>query len=194
MPNKQKLSKSLTSEEIKLYKEMGEVNESQNWLELFQDEIIQDLITIKDSCSDNDRKAEYIKDMLATHGFEERGTGTNILTLSNPVYPGVVFKIALDDCGMADNYNDTILQTVIPEYTPVFAMHPSLMVSVQRRDVVIRSRERMMEFKPKILKMLERLATTFLLIDISPVRFLNYGVGRDGKFTLIDGSDLYPLN
>ena len=32
----------------------------------------------------------------------------NIYTVSNPAYPGVVFKIALDDNGLAYNFNDTI--------------------------------------------------------------------------------------
>ena len=82
--------------------------------------MIHDLYTIMRSCSDNQLKADYIEKELKYYGFEPVGLGTNIFTMSNPVYPGVVFKIALDDCGIADNFNDCILQDVVPRYVKVF--------------------------------------------------------------------------
>lgn len=188
-----KLSKNLTPDQIMNYKRMGVPDLSQDWLELFTDELVSDLFTIMRSCSDNQKKAEYIENELAQLGFQVVGEGTNILVLSNPVYPGVVFKIALDDNGIADNFNDDILQDIVPHYVPVFARHPSAIVSVQQRGVKP-TPEQMSRYRPKILALLGDLSKYFLIADLSPDMFLNYVVDRDGDFLICDGSDLYPLH
>ena len=190
---KEKLSDFLTSEQKLKYRQIGFPDPSQNWLELFTDDVIHDLYTIMRSCSDNQLKADYIEKELKYYGFEPVGLGTNIFTMSNPVYPGVVFKIALDDCGIADNFNDCILQDVVPRYVKVFARHPSSIVSVQQRGV-LPTAQQMMLIRPQILALLKELSKHFLIIDLSPSMFLNYIIDRDGKFLIADGSDLYPLH
>lgn len=190
----QKLSKKLLPEERKQYKIFGEPDMTQDWLELFTPTLVSDLFTIKNFNSDNQEKADYVEKELAPYGFEVRGEGTNVLTMSNPVYPGVVFKIALDDCGIADNFNDDILQHYIPRYNKVLARHSSAIVSVQVRAPIIKDSTRMGMFKADILKLLKQLSKDYLVADLSPSRHLNYGVGRDGDFIIIDGSDLFPLS
>lgn len=190
---KEKLSNFLTSEQKLKYRQIGLPDPTQNWLELFTDDIIHDLYTIMRSCSDNQLKADYVEKELKYYGFEPVGLGTNIFTMSNPVYPGVVFKIALDDCGIADNFNDCILQDVVPRYVKVFARHPSSIVSVQQRGV-LPTAQQMMLIRPQILKLLKELSKYFLIVDLSPSMFLNYIIDRDGKFLIADGSDLYPLH
>ena len=190
---KEKLSDFLTSEQKLKYRQIGFPDPSQNWLELFTDDVIHDLYTIMRSCSDNQLKADYIEKELKYYGFEPVGLGTNIFTMSNPVYPGVVFKIALDDCGIADNFNDCILQDVVPRYVKVFARHPSSIVSVQQRGV-LPTAQQMMLIRPQILALLKELSKHFLIVDLSPSMFLNYIIDRDGKFLIADGSDLYPLH
>ena len=188
-----KLSKDLTPEQRRKFKQFGEPDMSQNWLELFTQDVVNDLYTIIRSCSDNQLKSDYISEELKDLGFEDVGLGTNILVMSNPVYPGVVFKIALDDYGIADNINDCILQEVVPRYIPVFARLPSALVSVQERGV--RPTEMQMAmFRPRILSLLKEMSKYFLIADLSPDMFLNYVVGRDGDFRICDGSDLYPLH
>lgn len=197
--------KHLLRSEYEQYKLMGEVDRSQNWLECFTPTVISDLFTIMNSCSDNQQKADYILEELSYWGFRTVGLGTNIYTLENPAYPGVVFKIALDDNGICDNCNDEILRELVngwleengmrPRYTEVLARHPSGMVTVQERKVVISDQDRMDTFRASILKTLRVLAQRFLIVDLAPSLYhLNYGIDRDGKWCFIDASDLFPLS
>ena len=196
-----KLSKKrLTQQEYLMYKSFGEVNYSQNWLELFTPTVINDLFVIMRGCSDNQLKAKTIAKELKQFGFETVGEGTNIFTMSNHMYPGVVFKIALDDCGIADNFNDSVLEPMVneclgkPRYNHVLAKHPSGMVSVQERKVVVSDQDRMDAFRSSALKALTKLAKDFLVVDLSPTDFhLNYGIERNGDWCFVDASDLYPL-
>ena len=191
--DKIKLSDFLNAEQKAKYREFGEPDMSQNWLELFTEDVINDLFTIMRSNSDNQLKSEYISKELAEYGFYDVGLGTNILTMANPYYPGVVFKIALDDYGIADNFNDCVLSQYVPRYNRVFARDPSAIVSVQER-LVLPTQYQMDIFIPRIIRMLKELSKYFLIADLSPDMFLNYGVTRDGEFKIIDGSDLYPLS
>ena len=157
------------------------------------------------SCSDNQLKSDYIRKELAYYGFEPVGLGTNIYTMQNPAYPGVIFKFALDDNGLADNFNDTLLQDLVndflvnecgdkPRYTRVVARHPSAIVSVQERKVVVADQDRMDTFRGSILKTLQKLSMKFMIIDLSPSLYhLNYGIDRNGDWCFVDASDLYPL-
>lgn len=193
---KHKLLKS----EVEKYKAIGVMDRSQNWLELFTPTVVSDLFTIMHSCSDNQLKARYIRQELSYYGFEEVGLGTNIYTMANPAYPGVVFKFALDDNGMADNFNDAILEQMVNEhlgkrrYTATVARHPSGIVSVQQRKVVISDQDRMDTYRASILKALKKLSEIFLIVDLSPTHYhLNYGIDRNGDWCFVDASDLYPL-
>lgn len=190
--NKKKLSAILTPEQKEKFKSFGEPDLSQNWLEIFTDDMISDLFTIMRSCSDNQRKSDYVSRELADYGFVDVGLGTNVMAMSHPYYPGVVFKIALDDYGIADNFNDDVLSQYVPRYNRVFARHPSALISVQER-LVLPTQNQMDMFMPRILKILKELSKYFLIADLSPDMFLNYGVTRDGDFRFIDASDLYPL-
>ena len=186
--------KRLLPYERRQYKLIGEPDLSQNWLELFTPVIVSDLFTIMHSCSDNQKKSEYILKELGPYGFEDVSLGTNIYTMANPAYPGVVFKIALDDNGLADNFNDTILQDMVPRYAKTLARHPSAIVSVQERKVVVGDQDRMDTFRADILKTLQKLSEKFLIVDLAPSEYhLNYGIERDGSWCFIDASDLYPL-
>ena len=197
----QKLSrKRLTQQEYQLYKQIGVVDESQDWLELFTPARVNDLFVIMRSCSDNQLKAKQIGKELKGIGFETIGEGTNILVMANPIYPGVCFKIALDDYGLADNFNDPVLEEMVndrlktPRYTHCLDRHPSGIVSVQERKVPILDQDRMDHFRDSILNTLAELAPDFLIVDLSPTDFfLNYGVERNGDWCFIDASDLYPL-
>lgn len=195
VPDEFKLSKKYLDKGQRNYYEeqIGVPNMEQNWLELFDSTIIGDLFTIMNSCSDNQLKSDYVTELLEPLGFADLGLGTNILTMVHPVYPGVVFKIALDEYGVADNFNDCVLQDVVPHYARVFARHPSSIVSVQQRYIVM-TQERMQMYYEQIISLLNKMKDYFLIADLSPDMFLNYGIDRNGDFVIIDGSDLYPLH
>lgn len=185
--------KKLYPSEIAKFKEIGKPDLSQNYLELFTPVMIEDLFSIMNFGSDNYKKANYILEELEPYGFEEVGEGTNILVIKHRHYPGVVFKIALDTNGIADNFNDELLQRVVPHYTRVFARHSTGIVSVQEYSVTM-TKERMRDFVKPIMKLLRKLSETYLIADLSPSRFLNFGINRKGDFVIQDGSDLFPLS
>ena len=146
------------------------------------------------SNSDNQLKSDYVEELLEPFGFTSKGggLGTNILVLTHPYYPGVVFKIALDENGIADNFNDCLLQDMVPQYARVYARHPSGLVTVQERYFVMKP-EWMSLYRNDILHALRELSKDFLIADLTPSMVLNYGIDRKGKFVFVDGSDLYPL-
>lgn len=203
--NPYELNKSkLTGAEYQHYQRIGVPDPSQNWLELFTPAMVSDLFEIMKSSSDNPEKADYILKELAFYHFEAVGLGTNVLAVSNPAYPGVVFKIALDVYGLADNYNDEVLCDLVndilvkagkkPRYTKCLARHPTGIVSIQERKVLMKTQDRLDQFRGSILKTLDLLQEKFLIVDLSPTLYqFNYGIDRDGNWCFIDASDLYPL-
>ncbi|MCM1230273.1 MAG: hypothetical protein NC489_09070 [Ruminococcus flavefaciens] len=203
--DRMKLSKDrLLRSEYDHYRNIGEPDLSQNWLELFTPTIISDLFAIMESCSDNTQKAEYVQQELAQYGFEELGLGTNIYAMWHPAYPGVAFKVALDSAGLADNYNDEVLCNLVnkilvdagkkPRYTRCLMRHSTGIVSVQERKVLVKTQDRMDAFRGSILKTLRILSEHFLIVDLSPTLFqFNYGIERNGDWCFIDASDLFPL-
>ena len=194
-PDKFKINKKLDPYIKNYYKhEIGVPDLTQNWLELFHGTVIDDLFTIMHANSDNQLKSEYVVELLEPFGFTTKGggLGTNIVVLTHPYYPGVVFKIALDENGIADNFNDCLLQDMIPQYARVYARHPSGLVTVQERYFVMKP-EWMTLYRNDIIHALRKLSNDFLIADLTPSMVLNYGIDRQGKFVFIDGSDLYPL-
>lgn len=196
--------KKLSGDELKRYREYGEIDFSQNWLELFTPSVVSKLFEIMDSGSNNVEKAHQYDEYLGEFGFLTVGLGTNIYTMANPAYPGVVFKIAVDTNGLADNANDVILCKAVnqylmdngerPRYTQVLAKHPTNIVSVQERKIVISQRVRMQPFAADILRVLRIIASDYMIIDLTPLDYpLNYGIDRDGEWCFVDASDLFPI-
>lgn len=196
--------KKLSGDELKRYREYGEIDFSQNWLELFTPSVVSKLFEIMDSGSNNVEKAHQYDEYLGEFGFLTVGLGTNIYTMANPAYPGVVFKIAVDTNGLADNANDVILCKAVnqylmdngerPRYTQVLAKHPTNIVSVQERKIVISQRVRMQPFAADILRVLRIVASEYMIIDLTPLDYpLNYGIDRDGEWCFVDASDLFPI-
>lgn len=203
------VKKRLTDYEYKKWLEIGEIDMSQNWLELFTGYLMDDIGEIIHGGSDNQEKQGLVKELIQPMGFEDLGLGTNVYAVSNRHYPGVAFKIALDANGLADNFNDAILMRMVngylaekgivaeqgyEKYNRVLDRHNTGIVSVQDRKPVIISQDRMDSFRADILRTLNILADEFLIIDLSPNEYhLNYGVNRDGTWCFIDASDIYPI-
>ena len=198
--SKHKLVKEITAEEKQKYKAFGKIDPTQNYLELFNPSLVHDLFEIMGGCSDNPLKAKYVLRLMKNYGFYDVGLGTNIFTMASPMYPGVVFKFAVDDNGVLDNLNDALISQLVNEclgrerHTRVLASHPSGIVSVQERKVPILSQERMEPYRREVLNELSVLARRFLIVDLAPDYFhLNYCINRDGTWGFIDASDLFPL-
>lgn len=194
IPKEYRLAKDLPKD-VRYYYEtkVGIPDLSQNHLELFSPGVVAHLFRIMHSCSDNTKKAKEVERYLDPFGFKMLGEGTNIVVLTNDIYPGVVFKIALDPYGIADNFNDLNFCQTIPRYAKVFARDHTCIVTVQERYYVM-DLDLIGYYREPIIKFLNQLKDKYLIADLSPKNILNYGIDRKGRFVIIDGSDLFPLS
>lgn len=165
-----------------------------NYLELFDPVTVKDLFSIMNSCSNNHRKADMVVKYLKDMKFKEVDLGTNIICMENKKYDDVVFKIALDPCGIEDNFNDVWLSEEIPEYSRVYAHHRTGIVSVHKRYKVFDSQHSIQRYHKQIMKLLRRLSKDYLIVDLSPINIKNYGTDKKGQLVIIDGSDMIKLN
>lgn len=190
IPKEYRLAKDLPKD-VRYYYEtkVGIPDLSQNYLELFSPGVVAHLFRIMHSCSDNTKKAKEVERYLDPFGFKMLGEGTNIVVLTNDIYPGVVFKIALDPYGIADNFNDLNFCQTIPRYAKVFARDHTCIVTVQERYYVM-DLDLIGYYREPIIKFLNQLKDKYLIADLSPKNILNYGIDRKGRFVIIDGSDL----
>lgn len=179
----------------KAYKVFGDIDYSHNYLEVLTPALLADIWAIFKHPTDNHTKANLLDELLEPYGFYELGLGTNVCTFENENEPGVVYKIALDPCGLADNRNDPYLPTYAPEANPpkVIDMTPDALVSVQEYVYAIREKEDMFLFWKEALEICESLSKRFLVIDVTPMMFANWAIGRDMKLRTCDVSDLFPL-
>ena len=186
----------LTDEQIRKFATIiKEPDANQSYLELFGPTIIKQLFTILRKGDSNVQKAELIEIYLKDLGFYTVGLGTNVLTMANPHYTGVVYKIALDEAGLADNFNDVVLSKAIQgsiRLAQVYDKHPSGIVTVQERAVLLTPNQVEVATND-ILDTLTKLSNKYLIADLSVDKsFQNYGLTSKGELIIIDGSDLYP--
>ena len=186
----------LTDEQIRKFATIiKEPDANQSHLELFGPTIIKQLFTILRKGDSNVQKAELIETYLKDLGFYTVGLGTNVLTMANPHYTGVVYKIALDEAGLADNFNDVVLSKAIQgsiRLAQVYDKHPSGIVTVQERAVLLTPNQVEVATND-ILDTLTKLSNKYLIADLSVDKsFQNYGLTSKGELIIIDGSDLYP--
>lgn len=187
----------LTPNEIRIYRQIGEPIPGTDYLELFTDELVDWLNRIRKSDMPAHHKVAHMNQkgsMLQVLGFEELDVGTNVYAMHNAKYPGVVFKFAIDDYGIADNFNDVWLYRKLPDLCcKVFAVHPTGIVSVQERKVAFRKQERFATFIPQVKQILHRLEKEFVLVDIGLDKIRNYCINPDGTIGLVDASDIFPI-
>ena len=186
----------LTDEQIRKFATIiKEPDAKQSYLELFGPTIIKQLFTILRKGDSNVQKAELIETYLKDLGFYTVGLGTNVLTMANPHYTGVVYKIALDEAGLADNFNDVVLSKAIQgsiRLAQVYDTHPSGIDTVQERAVLLTPNQIEVATND-ILDTLTKLSNKYLIADLSVDKsFQNYGLTSKGELIIIDGSDLYP--
>ena len=179
----------------KTYEAMGEINWDVNHLEMFTPTLMHDLWMIFKSTLNNHEKANALDLLLEPMGFYELGLGTNVCTFIHENYDGVVFKIALDRCGLADNRNDPYLPETAPEANPpvVVDMTPDALVSVQEYVYAINDADLMRQYWSEALAICESLSKRFIVIDVTPMMFRNWAIGRDMTLRTCDVSDLFPL-
>lgn len=167
-----------------------------NYLDKFNRNTLIALKAIITSCSDNQLKSDELTKILKPQGFKPEGLGTNIMvyTHKDDKKKSVVYKIALDEYGIQNNFDDIQLSQDIPEFVQVHEVETQGLVSVQEYARACRSLEEIQIYYKKIFKILARLSKDYLIVDLSPDNIKNYGITKKGELKIIDGSDLVPLD
>ena len=178
------------------YDVMGEIDWDFDYFSLFTPALLNDVRMIFNSKLSNHDKANTLDELLERQGFIEVGTGTNITTFLHPDAPGVVYKIALDPCGVTDNRNDPKMAKLAPEAKPaiVVDMTKDAIISVQEYVCGIRKGADMMLYWNEALDICKSLSERFLVIDVTPCLYTNWAIGRNMELRTCDVSDLYPLD
>lgn len=180
----------------KWYKCMGKIDPDMDYLAEFRGTLHDDIKMVFESKFSNHEKANMLDHILEPLGFIEKGLGTNVCTFFNAdKYPGVVFKIACDPGGISDNLNDRFMAAFAPEAKPpvVVDMTDDALISVQEFVYPINDAATMRLYWNEAINICESLSRRFLVIDVTPVLYANWAIGRDMELRTCDVSDLFPL-
>lgn len=142
--------------------------------------------------SDNIQKATLIRNRFEEIGFKLMGTGTNRIVFLSPENSDIVFKVALDERGIEDNIAEYELCTapILEPYVTATYEHMGL-IAVSQRAYTMNSSEFNSNIQ-RIYQILSNIAGEFLLDDVGPKSFLNWGfVGQN--IVINDYANLVPL-
>lgn len=153
--------------------------------------------------NDNNEKADGIIKFLRKMGgkgsddkyvWREVGAGTNRIVVYNVNYPDVVFKIALDRRGILDNKMERELYKnyeIIRKYVP----------NTYETDGIILKAEKINTFRKgdfenneeSCYRILNDLGQVFVLNDVGPTSFRNWGYRDCGDILINDFAYLTPV-
>lgn len=178
------------------YDVIGEIDWDFDYFSIFTPATMHDIRMIFDSNLSCHDKANTLNGLLERQGFIELGLGTNIITYIHADAPGVVYKIALDEGGLADNRNDPIMAKIAPEAKPPIVIDSTkdALITVQEYVFGIRRGEDIAPYWNDALEICRQLSKRFLVIDVTPCLYTNWAIGRNMELRTCDVSDLYPLD
>lgn len=180
----------------KWYEVMGKIDWDFDYFSIFTPATMHDIRMIFDADLSCHERANTLNELLEPQGFIELGTGTNIITYVHSDAPGVVYKIALDAGGLADNRNDPMMAKIAPEARPPIVVDVTKdgLISVQEYVFGIKNGEDMSLYLNDALEICRKLSKRFLVIDVTPRLYTNWAIGRNMELRTCDVSDLYPLD
>lgn len=149
----------------------------------------QELIT-------NTRRADALSKKFKKRGFRELGCGTNRIVFEHPDYPDYAFKVALDRRGVMDNdlenklCNNNILHNFV-----AYNYESNGLVSVAEKIQNIEKFDLLENhYDTLIMKNIEYLQNYFILNDIGPKVYRNWGINKEGKLVINDYAYVEPLD
>ncbi len=144
--------------------------------------------------TDNNEKIDKLVPAFEENGFKHIGSGTNRIVFLHQANQNIVFKIALDERGIEDNdseYNlsgDQFLSTFI-----TLNHESNGLVSVADRAYTFTSDDFNDNFEA-VFKILKRIADYYILDDVGPKSFLNWGYTQNNEICLLDYAYLVPVD
>lgn len=161
--------------------------------ELFSEEVLQKIWEIQrdPNISNNNKKVRQILFLLKDLGFTEIGPGTNRLTVRNKDY---VFKIALDNYGIRDNWTEfDYSQELQPYVTKTYECNGIVAVA---EYVNLMTQDEFIESKQNIRNILEILSKDYLFCDMGTIskNFTNFGYRNNDEIVILDYGYIYPLD
>lgn len=133
------------------------------------------------------QKADGVIDLLSDYGFIELGCGTNRIVVGHPDYPEYAFKIALDSKGVSDNKSEFILSKDLAEVRKVatYTYETNGLVALAERVKVL-NRKKFNKYLDTMKEILYELSSVYILNDVSPKSFLNWGIDKNKKLVICD--------
>jgi hypothetical protein len=157
-------------------------------MEMFDDATIAELNEICDSfdITDNNLRADEIMDVLDYKGFKELGCGTNRICARHKHYKDYAIKIALDNRGITDNnieYNICKQPLLLKRAVQNFDNSGLILIADR---VKIMDSETFSFHEKEIFEILDELSSEYILNDVGPSSFRNWGIDRNGIIRIAD--------
>ena len=163
--------------------------------EIFSREVQLELSKICDSTLEgletNHRRADVMVKFLKQFGFKEIGCGTNRIVFAHKDIEGRAFKIALDSRGILDNNMEEKLYSDLKDIVPNFYDNNGLILIAER----VIPFKKISEFydNDRVSEILDTLAMRYVLNDVGPESFLNWGKDLMGRTLILDYAYLTPI-
>lgn len=142
----------------------------------------------KDNTHSNFEKADILSDYLAPYGFREAGCGTNRIAYKKG---GYIFKIALDSKGIRDNNNEYNLSNeLLPHVAECYDNNGLISVA---EKVVVMNKSDTFHYDKEIELILRKMSKAYVLNDVGPKSFLNWGINHLGNPVILDYGYIRPI-
>lgn len=165
--------------------------------DIFSNEVQLSISRVCDSTEEelitNHRRADVLSKYLKQFGFKELGCGTNRIVFTHVDIPDRAFKIALDSRGIMDNNMEEKLFNDLKDFVPQFYDNNGLILIAERVTPLKHSSD-YYEYADDIQHVIDSIAPRYILNDIGPKSFLNWGVDNVGRFVILDYAYLTPMN
>lgn len=143
-----------------------------------------------------EKKRKAILELLTPLGFIKFHAGTNRIAFRHVNHTDIILKVAIDDSGMKNVFEEMDAQKYIKPYcTKVFDASPSGVIGLFERVLPIRSRSELTYIWEDIFNtIVDKLLGTVILDDFGSNYFMNWGIRENFGPVLLDFPYTYPVD
>lgn len=155
----------------------------------FNEELLKKIHSlIKDGTFDVFQRSDILSSWLRPYGFKESGCGTNRIAYKKD---GYIFKIAINRKGITGNHSEYELSDQLQPYVTKCYDNNGLVSMAEK--VTVMDQGDMRYFEDKVYKILRKLSRIYVLSDIGPKSFLNWGINNEGDPIILDYAYIRPI-